>query len=120
MRRKEALVIFPGENIAATVAQHAEFPGAARAFMAQPPRGVGVFLYHTYDSSFFGSVSVIIKRISWISCTVKFNRDAIENVGIPTSRATVVCRRIDEAYRECTSLPVILLLLHTRRVYRYS
>ena len=32
-----------GENIAATVAQHADFPGAAaRAFMAQP-RGVGVF-----------------------------------------------------------------------------
>lgn len=43
------LATYSGENTAATVAQHAEFPGAARAFMAQP-RGVGVtfYSYHHY------------------------------------------------------------------------
>lgn len=37
------------ENTAATVAQHAEFPGAARAFMAQP-RVCSSISFSSFDS----------------------------------------------------------------------
>jgi len=40
----EARLLTLWENTAATVAQHAEFPGAARAFMAQPRVGSDSFV----------------------------------------------------------------------------